>query len=75
METIQIVIEKELLQATDRAARQRRLNRSALVREALRAHLQRLATHKRERRDRAGYVKTADTEFAAWDRVTAWPDE
>lgn len=75
METIQIVIEKELLQATDRAARQRRLNRSALVREALRAHLRRLATHERERRDRAGYVNTADTEFAAWDRVTAWPDE
>lgn len=75
METIQIVLEKELLQATDRAARQRRLNRSALVREALRAHLRRLETRDRERRDRAGYVTAADMEFAPWDRVTAWPDE
>jgi metal-responsive CopG/Arc/MetJ family transcriptional regulator len=75
METIQVVLEKELLLATDRAARRRRLNRSALVREALRAHLQRLATVERERRDRVGYAKTADTEFEAWDQVEAWPDE
>jgi metal-responsive CopG/Arc/MetJ family transcriptional regulator len=75
METIQVVIEKELLDATDRAARHRRLNRSALVREALRAHLRRLATEDRERRDRAGYTKAADDEFAAWDRVAAWPNE
>jgi metal-responsive CopG/Arc/MetJ family transcriptional regulator len=75
METIQIVIEKELLRATDRVARQRRLNRSALVREALRAHLKRLATIEREQRDRAGYVKTGDPEFATWDRIAAWPDE
>ena len=75
METIQIVIEKELLQATDRAARQRRLNRSALVREALRAHLRRLAVSERERRDRAGYESAADTDFSHWDRMAAWPDE
>jgi metal-responsive CopG/Arc/MetJ family transcriptional regulator len=75
METIQIVIDKALLRATDRAARQRRVNRSALVREALRAHLQRLAIGERERRDRAGYVGVADSEFAVWDQVAAWPDE
>jgi metal-responsive CopG/Arc/MetJ family transcriptional regulator len=75
VETIQVVIEKDLLHATDRAARQRRLNRSALVREALRAHLRRLATEGRERRDRKGYMHAADDEFAAWDRVAAWPDE
>jgi metal-responsive CopG/Arc/MetJ family transcriptional regulator len=74
METIQIVIEKTLLLATDRAARRRRVNRSAFVREALRAHLQRLGVAERERRDRAGYVDTADTEFAVWDRVAVWPD-
>jgi metal-responsive CopG/Arc/MetJ family transcriptional regulator len=75
METIQIVLERELLRATDRAARRRRVNRSALVREALRAHLQRLAVGERERRDRAGYLEAADTEFAVWDRVAAWPDK
>jgi metal-responsive CopG/Arc/MetJ family transcriptional regulator len=41
METIQIVLDKPLLEAADRAARRARKNRSALVREALREHLQR----------------------------------
>jgi metal-responsive CopG/Arc/MetJ family transcriptional regulator len=39
METIQIVLDKNLLQATDQAARRTKQNRSALVREALRKHL------------------------------------
>ena len=42
METIQIVLDKDLLQATDRAVRRMKCNRSALVREALREHLKRL---------------------------------
>jgi metal-responsive CopG/Arc/MetJ family transcriptional regulator len=70
METVQIVMEKALLQATDRAARGRRLNRSALVRDALRAYLRRLEVEDREQRDRAGYAAKADTEFAVWDQVT-----
>lgn len=75
METVQVVMDKALLQATDRAARRRRLNRSALVRDALRAYLRRLEIEDRERRDRAGYAAKADTEYAVWDQVTAWPDE
>jgi len=75
METVQIVLEKELLQATDKAARQQRQNRSALVRSALRAYLKRLAMQDRERRDRAGYVAKPDREFAIWDEVASWPDE
>jgi metal-responsive CopG/Arc/MetJ family transcriptional regulator len=39
METIQIVLDKNLLEATDRAARRMKRNRSALVREAPREHL------------------------------------
>jgi metal-responsive CopG/Arc/MetJ family transcriptional regulator len=74
VETVQIVLEKALLQATDRAARQRRLNRSALVREALRAYLKRLQTAERERKDRAGYAARPDTEFGVWDEVSEWPD-
>ncbi len=75
METIQIVIEKELLQAIDRAARRRHVNRSALVRDALRVYLRRMALEDRERRDRDGYVGSPDSEFAVWDRAAAWPDE
>lgn len=73
METVQIVLEKALLQAIDRAARRCRLNRSALVREALRAHLKRLETTEREQKDRAGYAARPDTEFDVWDEVTEWP--
>jgi metal-responsive CopG/Arc/MetJ family transcriptional regulator len=42
METIQVVLDSKLLQATDRAARRTKLNRSALIREAIRSHLKRL---------------------------------
>jgi metal-responsive CopG/Arc/MetJ family transcriptional regulator len=76
METIQVVLEKALLDATDRAARRRRVNRSALVREALRAHLARLATHERERRDREGYARQPiEPDEFAWGKVASWPDE
>jgi metal-responsive CopG/Arc/MetJ family transcriptional regulator len=54
METVQIVLDKRLLQATDRAARRLKRNRSALVREALREHLRRLEVRTREERDREG---------------------
>ena len=77
METIQIVLETTLLRAADRAARKRHLNRSALVREALREHLKRLAMRNREQQDREGYQRRSSEldEFSAWDRVAAWPDK
>jgi len=77
METIQIVLEKELLQAADRAARRMKRNRSALVREALREHLQRLEVRAREERDRAGYAKRprAHEESLRWEAEAAWPQE
>ena len=42
METIQVVMEAELVKAANRAARRLRVNRSALIRGALREHLKRL---------------------------------
>jgi metal-responsive CopG/Arc/MetJ family transcriptional regulator len=57
IEMIQVVLDKKLLQATDRAARQAKLNRSALIRDALRGHLRRLEIHGMEERDREGYVR------------------
>jgi metal-responsive CopG/Arc/MetJ family transcriptional regulator len=41
METIQVVLDKTLLQATDRAAVRMKRNRSALVRDAPCEHLRR----------------------------------
>lgn len=77
METIQIVLDKKLLQATDRAARQRKRNRSALVREALREHLRRLELRAREERDRQGYAThpQRSDESIVWEAEAAWPAE
>ena len=55
METVQIVIDKDLLRAADQAARRTKRNRSALIRDALREHLRRLRVREAEERDRAGY--------------------
>ena len=38
METIQVVLEEDLLRRADRAARRLKVDRSALLREALRSH-------------------------------------
>ncbi len=75
METIQVVLDKKLLQATDRAARRTKRNRSALVRDALREHLRRLETRAAEERDRQGYAKQAASESRLWEAEAAWPTE
>ncbi len=77
MTTIQVVLEDSLLAATDRAARRLKVNRSALVRDALREHLRRLSVLDKERRDREGYARRpiAEDEFGVWDKVTAWPED
>lgn len=77
METIQVVLEKTLLQAADRAARRANQNRSALVREALREHLRRLELRASEERDRQGYARKHQSvdESRAWEVVAAWPEE
>jgi metal-responsive CopG/Arc/MetJ family transcriptional regulator len=77
METIQVVLEPDLLKAADRAARKTRQNRSALVRDALREHLRRLEVLSLEERDRQGYAKrrAAVDESTAWEAEAAWPRE
>jgi len=77
METIQIVLDKKLLQATDQAARRTKRNRSALIRDALREHLRRLDIRASEERDRQGYsVRPPTTEEAlVWEAEAAWPPE
>ncbi len=77
METIQVVLEADLLRAADRAVKKLKTNRSALFRQALRAYLDRLATAEKETRDRDGYLRYPDSldEPGAWDKVADWPDE
>jgi metal-responsive CopG/Arc/MetJ family transcriptional regulator len=75
METIQVVLEAELLRAADNAARRAKVNRSALVRRALREHLKRMETRELEARDRRGYDQrpAKSEESSDWERVAAWP--
>jgi metal-responsive CopG/Arc/MetJ family transcriptional regulator len=77
MEIVQIVLDKKLLRAADQAARRTKRNRSALVRDALREHLRRLAIRDLEERDRAGYCKLRQTrdEASAWEAEAVWPAE
>lgn len=77
MQTVQVVLDEPLLRATDRAAKRSKVNRSALVREALRTYLNTLEVRERERRDRAGYTRRPDTsdDLDVWERAAAWPDE
>ena len=77
METIQVVLEAELLKAADKAVRKLKTNRSALFREALREHLKRIESAEREKRDREGYERYPDLldQPSAGDQVADWPDE
>jgi metal-responsive CopG/Arc/MetJ family transcriptional regulator len=76
METIQVVLDKKLLMATDRAARRMKANRSSLVRDALREHLLRLEVRAQEDRDREGYRKwpQSGAESNPWEAEAAWPE-
>lgn len=77
MQTVQIVLDEALLAAADEAARREKLNRSALVREALRHYLKRLRTEELEHRDRQGFERLPGEagDIAFWERAAAWPDD
>ena len=77
MQIVQVVLDKKLLHAADRAAKRTRRNRSALVRDALREHLRRLELRASEERDRQGYSRhsPADVEALGWESEATWPEE
>jgi metal-responsive CopG/Arc/MetJ family transcriptional regulator len=77
METIQVVLDRKLLHAADRAARKTKQNRSALIRDALQEHLRRLEIRALEERDREGYTRRRDAhdEARIWEAEARWPAE
>ena len=76
METIQVVLDTKLLKATDVAAKRQKVNRSALIRHALRQHLKRLHDLELEEQDRRGYLARPqrEEEFRPWEDAAAWPE-
>jgi metal-responsive CopG/Arc/MetJ family transcriptional regulator len=77
MATIQIIVDEPLLKAADREAKRQKMNRSALIRDALREHLKRLRQRDFEERDRRGYEAQPQRteEYSPWEEIAAWPDE
>jgi metal-responsive CopG/Arc/MetJ family transcriptional regulator len=78
METIQVGLDRKLLEAADRAAKRRKMNRSALIRRALREHLKRLHILELEERDRRGYETRPQekAEVKVWeDAAASWPED
>jgi metal-responsive CopG/Arc/MetJ family transcriptional regulator len=77
MSTIQVVLDEDLLRAADQAAEQVGVNRSALIRDALREYLRRLLARRLEEIDRAGYERHPDSseDLAVWEGVAAWPED
>jgi len=76
METIRVVLDSKLLKAADVAAKRQKVNRSALIRQALQEHLDRLRELELERQDRQGYLAKPQRkeEFRVWEDSAAWPE-
>jgi metal-responsive CopG/Arc/MetJ family transcriptional regulator len=77
VETIQVVLDTKLLKAADVAAKRQKVNRSALVRQALREHLRRLSVLELEERDRRGYQARPQRieEYLPWEEAASWPED
>jgi len=57
MTTIQMTLNKELLEELDRTVKKLRTTRSALIRDSIRQYLKTLKIRQLEARDREGYRK------------------
>lgn len=77
METIQVVIDSKLRQTADRLAKRKKVNRSAIMREALREYAKRERIREMEERDRKGYEAQPETEeeLAFGKGETAWLED
>jgi Ribbon-helix-helix protein, copG family len=77
VETIQVVLDAKLLKAADVAAKRQKVNRSALIREALQEYLKRLHIRELEERERRGYEAQPQRleEYAPWEAEAVWPEE
>jgi metal-responsive CopG/Arc/MetJ family transcriptional regulator len=77
METIQVVLDAKLLKAADNAAKRKKVNRSELIRQALREHLGRLRAADLEERDRRGYQAHPQRieEYGPWEEAATWPED
>ena len=76
MRTVQMTLDRRLVEAVDTAVKRLGTTRSAFAREALTAALAKLEADGRERQQRRGYERhpVRRGEFDAWEPEQAWPD-
>lgn len=76
-ETIQIVLDTKLRKAADNAARKKKMNRSALVRDALQDYLKRMQFAEMVEQELRGYraIPQTEEEIHMWEGVEAWPGD
>jgi len=77
MHTVQVALNEDLLRSADQAAKRIGVKRSALIRQALAAHLKKLDMEEKLRQEREAYRKYPDTEpeLMGWEQVVSWPDD
>jgi metal-responsive CopG/Arc/MetJ family transcriptional regulator len=75
MPKLQVVLDASLLKALVGAARRMKINRSEVMREALREYLRGLTVRERERQDREGYERHRENveDIAVWEKVASRP--
>jgi metal-responsive CopG/Arc/MetJ family transcriptional regulator len=68
-------MDRKLLKAADLAAKRHKVNRSALIRDALERHLKHLHELQLEDQDRRGYLAQPqrDEEYRIWEEAASWP--
>ena len=79
---VQVVLDAKMVRAADVVAKRQKVNRSALIREALADHLKRIHIKELEERERKGYEAIPERpedaipfEMLAWpDDMLTWPD-
>lgn len=76
MRTVQMTLDRKLVEAVDMAVKRLGTTRSAFTREALTAALARLEADALERQQRRGYERhpIRPGEFDEWEPEQAWPD-
>ena len=69
------ILWKRILSGNDPAAKRHKVNRSALIRQALDRHLKYLHELELEDRDRRGYLAhpQREEEFRIWEDAASWP--
>ena len=70
------MLDPKLLKAADLVGKREKVNRSALIRQALQQHLKRLRELKLEEQDRRGYLAQPqrEEEFRSLENGAAWPE-